>query len=76
MFQSKNATVIRVANAQYTAANPYTVILTPMTPFKLSKPVELKINGLPPSGLTDSLGRYIDGDDDGQEGGDATAVFG
>jgi hypothetical protein len=47
-----------------------------MTPFRLSKAVELRINGLPPSGLKDSLGRLIDGGQDGQAGGDAVAVLG
>ena len=76
VFTSKNSTVIRVTKADYTAASPDTVTLTPMTPFTLSKPVELRINGLAPSGLRDSLGRLIDGDQDGQSGGDAIAVLG
>ena len=42
-------------------------------PFRLDKAVQLRINGLAPSGLTDRMGRLIDGDHDGQPGGDAIA---
>jgi hypothetical protein len=41
----------------------------------LRKPVRLTINGLPPSGLEDSQGRLIDGNQDGQPGSDAVAVI-
>ena len=41
----------------------------------LSKPVQVLINGEPPSGLEDTFGRLIDGDDNGQPGGDAVAVL-
>jgi hypothetical protein len=74
LFTSRSATTIRVRKAEYSAASPNTVTLIPMTPFTLSKSVELRINGLPPSGLEDSLGRLIDGDEDGQPGGDAVAI--
>jgi hypothetical protein len=42
----------------------------------LSKTVQLRINGLSPSGLTDRLGRLIDGNRDGQAGGNAVALLG
>ena len=75
VFTPRYAMVIRVRNAEYSAASPNTVTLIPMTAFTLSKPVELRISGLSPSGLRDSLGRLIDGDQDGQAGGDAVAVL-
>jgi hypothetical protein len=74
VFTATKGTVIRVGKAQYTAASPDTVTLSPMTPFRLSRTVEIRINGLPPSGLKDSAGRFIDGDNDGQAGGNAAAV--
>src|SRR5262249_33814777 len=52
-----------------------TVTLTPRKPFKLSKPVQLRINGLAPSGMQDSSGRFIDGDHNGTAGGNAVAVL-
>jgi hypothetical protein len=76
LFAGKNATVIKVSNAQYFAASaPDTVTLIPRVPFTLRKPVELTINGLPPSGLQDSEGRFIDGNGDGQPGSKAVAVL-
>jgi hypothetical protein len=50
-------------------------MLAPKKPFQLSKPVELRVNGLAPSGLEDSIGRLIDGDHDGQPGGNAMVVL-
>lgn len=44
--------------------------LTPKTTFMLSKPVELTVKS-----MRDSLGRLIDGNDDGQPGGNAVAVL-
>jgi hypothetical protein len=51
------------------------VTLTPKKSFSLSKPVQLQINGNAPAGLMDSVGRFIDGDHNGQPGGDAVAVL-
>ena len=44
-------------------------------PFALTKPVQLLVNGLAPSGLEDSYGRLIDGDHNGQAGGNAIAIL-
>jgi len=51
------------------------VALTPKKPFALTKPVQLQINGLAPSGLQDSYGRLIDGDHNGTAGGNAIAIL-
>jgi hypothetical protein len=74
-FTAKNAKVIPLKSAAYSAASD-TVTLTLKKPLKLSKPVQLQVNGLSPSGLQDSLGRLIDGNHDGQPGGNAVAVLG
>jgi hypothetical protein len=39
------------------------------------KPVQLRVNGSTPSGLKDTIGRLIDGDHNGQPGGNATAAL-
>ncbi len=71
LFTAKNAMIIKVNKAQYSAASsPDTVTLTPKTTFMLSKPVELTVKS-----MRDSLGRLIDGNDDGQPGGNAVAVL-
>ena len=73
-FTAKNAPIIKLKKVVYNAANA-TVTLTPRTAFSLSKPVQISINGQPTSGLEDSVGRLIDGDDNGQPGGNAVAVL-
>ena len=55
-----------VASAIYNPSNN-SVTLTPRGKLTASKPEELIVNG---SLITDTLGREIDGDDDGQAGGD------
>ena len=76
-FTARNATVVKVSKAKYFAASsPDTVTLIPRTPFMVRKPVELTINGSSPSGLEDAEGRLIDGNQDGQPGGNAVAVLG
>ena len=49
--------------------------LIPEKPFALSKPVEVLVEGGPPSGLQDAEGRLIDGNRDGQPGGNATSIL-
>ena len=73
-FNAKNAQVITLKSAVYNATT-HKVILTPKTPFALTKPVQLQVDGLPPKGLKDSLGRLIDGDHNGKPGGNAVAVL-
>ncbi len=59
-FTAKNAGVIKLKTAVYSATND-TVTLTPKKAFTLAKPVQLVVNGTPPSGLQDTLGRLFDG---------------
>jgi hypothetical protein len=73
-FTAKNAKVIKLKSVVYNAVTD-TVTLIPSKPFALTKPVQLQVNGLPPSGLQDSAGRYIDGDHNGTPGGNAVAVI-
>jgi hypothetical protein len=51
------------------------VTLTPSKPFALTNPVQLLVNGTPPSGLQDSSGRFIDGNDDGIGGDNGVFVI-
>jgi len=48
---------------------------TEPVPDSLTKPVQLQVNGLAPSGLQDSFGRLIDGDHNGTAGGNAIAIL-
>jgi uncharacterized protein YjdB len=73
-FTAKNAKVIKLKSAVFNSSLA-TVTLTPKKPFALTKPVQLVVNGLPPTGLEDSVGRLIDGNHDGQAGGSAVAVL-
>ena len=58
----------------YNAAT-ITVRLTPKKPFALTKPVQLLVDGEPPSGLKDSYGRLIDSAHNGTAGGNAIAII-
>ena len=60
------------ASAVYNASND-SVTLTPRGKLNLAKPEELIINA---ALVTDTLGRPIDGNDDGQPGGNYVATFG
>jgi hypothetical protein len=73
-FAAKNSVVIKLRSARYDPAHNL-VTLTPKKAFSVSKPVQLKINGSPPAGLLDSVGWFIDGDRDGQQGGSTLAVI-
>ncbi len=73
-YTAKNAGVIRLRSAVYNG-NTDTVILTPSKAFALSKPVQLLIYGAGPTALQDSDGRLIDGNHDGQAGGNAVAIL-
>jgi cyclophilin family peptidyl-prolyl cis-trans isomerase len=73
-FTAKNAQVIKLKSAAYDSTDN-TVTLVPRKPFALTKPVQLQVNGLPPSGLQDSTGRFIDGDHNGTAGGNAVAIL-
>jgi trimeric autotransporter adhesin len=69
-FTAKNAGKIKVKTAKFVpSANE--VILTPKTAIAATTPVQLTIKGT----LQDSLGRLIDGDKNGQPGGNVVAVI-
>ena len=72
-FDAKNAGIIKLKSAVATGAN--TVTLIPKKAFALSKTIQFRVNGLAPAGLQDDLGRLIDGDHDGQAGGNAIALL-
>jgi trimeric autotransporter adhesin len=72
-FDAKNAKLIKLKSAVYNAALDQ-VVLTPKKPVALSKPIQLRVNGQSPAGLQDTEGRLIDGNHDGQPGGNAVAV--
>jgi hypothetical protein len=73
-FTAKNSRAIKLRTAFLDSAHN-TVRLTPKKPFSLGKPVQLRIDGSAPTGLMDSLGRFIDGDQDGIQGGNVVAVI-
>jgi cyclophilin family peptidyl-prolyl cis-trans isomerase len=73
-YTARNARIIQVRKAVYSAAGD-SVTLKPAAPFSLRKSVQLLIHGTAPGGLQDSLGRYIDGADNGQPGSDAIAIL-
>ncbi len=73
-YTAKNAGIIKLKSAMYTSAVD-TVTLTPKTPFTLAKPVQLVVSGTGASGLRDTYGRLIDGDDNGQAGSNAVAIL-
>jgi hypothetical protein len=65
-FTAKNAQVIKLKSAVYDGTDN-TVALFPRKPFALTKPVQLRVNGQPPSALQDSTGRFL--------GGNAVAIL-
>jgi hypothetical protein len=73
-YTARNAEAIHLRSAVYDSADA-TVALIAAKPFALSKPVQIVIDGLPPSGLQDGPGRLIDGDHNGTPGGDTVAIL-
>jgi hypothetical protein len=73
-FTAKNAKIIRLKSAVYDGAIN-SVALFPKKPFALTKSVRLQVDGVPPSGLQDSLGRRIDGGDTGSAGSNAVIIL-
>ena len=68
---TKLGTPVTPASAVYTASNNQ-VTLTPRGTLNLTKPEELIVKA---ALVTDTLGREIDGNDDGQPGGDYIATI-
>ena len=73
-FTAKNAKNLPLASAVYSAANN-AVTLTTKKKLVLNKLMELVVDANPPSGLQDTSGRSIDGNRDGQPGGNGVAVL-
>src|SRR5262249_56298440 len=73
-FQARTAKAVKLRSAVYDASTN-TVTLTLRKPVALARRVQLIINGEGPSGLEDSQGRLIDGNRDGNAGGNATALI-
>jgi hypothetical protein len=69
----KGIKLTKLGSAAYDAAS-HSVTLTLAKPIKLKKAMQLRISGLGSSGLSDASGRLIDGNQDGQPGGDAIAI--
>jgi hypothetical protein len=73
-FTARNSTRIALRSAVFNPAND-TITLVPRKAFGLTRPVELTINGTSASGVQDSSGQLIDGDNDGTAGSNAVAVI-
>jgi hypothetical protein len=73
-FTAKNAKKLPLLSAVYNAAN-HSVALTLKKPLAVKKPTELVVQGTGPSGLQDGNGNLIDGNHDGQAGGNAVALL-
>jgi hypothetical protein len=73
-YKGAGAVTIKLKSAVYNATNDM-VALTPRTPFSLAKPVQLVVDGVPPSGLRDTNGSYIDGADNDQAGSNAVVIL-
>src|SRR4051794_6648579 len=73
-FTAKNARVIKLKSAGDDALINE-VILSPKEAFALTKPVQFQVDGVSPEGLQDSKGRLIDGDHDGEAGGNTVALL-
>ncbi len=73
-FTGKGAKALKLKSAVYNSANN-TVDLFLKKPTVFTKKVQLTVDGLAPSGLEDTYGRLIDGNDDGQPGGNAVAIL-
>jgi hypothetical protein len=67
---TKRGVPVALASAAYSASNN-SVALTPRGKLTAAEPEELIVNG---ALVTDALGRPIDGNDDGQSGGDYIAT--
>jgi hypothetical protein len=74
-FTARNARHIPLKSVSYDPSRD-AVTLVLRKPVAVTKPVQLRIEGTPPSGLRDSRGRFIDGADAGRPGSDAIVVLG
>ena len=74
LFTARDARVLAIKAVTYQNSN-FTITLVPKLRFSVTRPVQLQISGQPSLGLHDISGRLIDGNHDGQPGGDASAVL-
>ena len=74
-FTARSAKAIRLRSASYDAADHTVTLVTSKKVTLSKKQIRLEVDGVPPSGIQDSLGRLIDGDRSGQPGSDATAIL-
>ncbi len=74
IFTAKNSPVMKLRSAALNPAND-TVTLIPAKAIAVTKPLQLTINGTAPSGLQDTSGQLIDGDDNGVAGGNAVVMI-
>jgi plastocyanin len=74
LFAASKAKSLKLRSASYSAATD-SIVLILKKPFAFAKPVRVTVLGVMPSGLHDLSGRLIDGDHNGQPGGNAVAVL-
>jgi hypothetical protein len=72
LFKPTKANMVKIKSASVSGD---TVTLKLKTPLALKKGLELIVDGVPPLGLQDSSGRYIDGNGNGQAGSNAVAIL-
>jgi cyclophilin family peptidyl-prolyl cis-trans isomerase len=73
-FTARNARVIKPSSIVYSVTDN-TATLTLKKPMKLTKALQLTVQGTGTSGLVDSIGRYIDGANNGQPGSNAVIAI-
>jgi hypothetical protein len=73
-FTARSARVVKTRSITYSTADN-TVTLTLKTPMRLSKALQLVVEGTGSTGLQDNVGRYIDGANNGQGGSDAVIAI-
>jgi cyclophilin family peptidyl-prolyl cis-trans isomerase len=73
-FTSRKGRVIKTSSIVYSLSDN-TVTLTLKKPLKLTRALQLVVEGTGSAGLLDSAGRYIDGADNGQPGSDAVIAI-
>jgi hypothetical protein len=74
VFTAKNSPVTKLRSAVFNPANN-SVTLIPKGVLALAKPLQLTISGTAPTGLQDTSGQLIDGDNNGTPGGNAAAII-
>jgi cyclophilin family peptidyl-prolyl cis-trans isomerase len=73
-FTARNARAIRTSSIDYNSSDN-TVTLTLARPLRLTRPLELVVEGTGSAGLVDASGRYIDGAKTGQPGTSAVITI-